>query len=182
MGATMHLVIAAVLFILMVIFLIIFLRYIRSGSTPSKDQTVPVSKTPIDLSMFDRICKKDGDNGKIDFWPLSEADNSLIKDTLSQLEPLSPELLKRIPPVKIAYVDSKDINTIREIIPFRVVGSVDHHKDGTNEYDFYIEAYCLLRNEERSFHANGISAAWYQGREINLGDYLADLYRKWKKR
>jgi hypothetical protein len=182
MGATMHLVIAAVLFILTVCFFIIFLRSMSSGSASSKDKTVPTSKTPIDLSVFDKICRKEGDNGKIDFWPLPESDNSLIKDMLSQLEPLTPELLKRIPSVKIAYLDSKDIETIRDIIPYRVVGSIDYHKDGPNEYDFYIEAYCLLRNEERSFHVNGISAAWHRGSEINLGDYLADLYRKSKKR
>jgi hypothetical protein len=176
----MHWVIAAVLILLLICIFIILLKKLRSGSAPSKD--LPVSKRSIDLSVFDKICKKDGDNGKIDFLSLSESDNSSIKDLLSQMEPLTPELLRRNPPITIAYSDTKDEKTTRDIIPYRVIGSVDYNDDGTKEYDFYIEAYCLLRNDERSFHTNGISAAWLQGKEINLGDYLAELYRQSKKR
>jgi hypothetical protein len=131
--------------------------------------------------MFDEICKNEGVDGKIDFQPLSEDDNNeIIKFLFSEKKPLTQELLKRNPPVRIVYLDHKDEKTIRDIIPFRIIGSVDVDEEkGTKEYDFYIEAYCLLRNQERSFHTNGISAAWHQGRENNLGDYLAALYRKY---
>jgi hypothetical protein len=141
------------------------------------NQTVLDSKTPISLSAFDKICKKSEDGG-VDFEPISKDDYDTIKALVDEGRPLTPDLLKRNPPVKILYVDTKEEKTIREIILYRIVGSIDQNKDGTKEYDFNIEAHCLLRNGERSFHTNGISAAWFQGREINLGDYLADLYHK----
>jgi hypothetical protein len=147
-----------------------------SASAPDGDKAFPVSKKPINFSAFDPICKK---VGKIDFAPLSEEDNTEIKTLLSEQKPIPPILLKRNPPIKIAYTDFKGEKTIRDMIPNRIIGSIDvDHDTGIKEYDFYIEAYCLLRKQERSFHINGISAAWYHGRQINLGDHLATLYQQ----
>jgi hypothetical protein len=151
-----------------------------SPATPAKS-TLPISKTPINLSMFDSICKKEGVNGKIDFQPLSDEENTEITELFRKQKPLTPKLLKLHPPIKIAYTDVKNEETVRDIVPHRIIGSVDlDESDGTKEYNFFIEAYCLLRNQERSFHNNGISGAWYQGRESNLGDYLLNLYRQCK--
>ncbi|MDR0474846.1 MAG: hypothetical protein LBH43_14375 [Treponema sp.] len=140
----------------------------------------PVSNTPIDLSAFDKLCrKKDGSSEQVFIEPLTKEADLMIQSLFKQHKTLPPELLKKNPPVKIVYTDNKDVKSIREIIPYRIVASVDIDQEtGTKEYDIYIEAYCLLRNQERSFHTNGISAAWFQGREINLGNYLASLYRK----
>jgi hypothetical protein len=156
-----------------------------SGSTPasapSQKPALPVSKTPINLSMFDEICKKEGVEGKIDFQPLSEEENAEIKELFRKQKSLPSKMLKLHPPLKIAYTDVRNEETVRDIIPYRIIGSIDvDESDGTKEYNFFIEAYCLLRNQERSFHNNGISGAWYQGRESNLGDYLINLYRQCK--
>jgi hypothetical protein len=154
---------------------------VPESETTKKDSKVPVSKTLIDLSAFDKICKSE-ESGKVDFGPLSEEDNAIIKDLLSQQKQLPPNLLKRCSPIKIVYADHRGEKSVRNIIPHRVIGSIDVDEEkGTKEYDFYIEAYCLLRNSERSFHANGISAAWFGGRENNLGSYLAALYRRCKQ-
>jgi hypothetical protein len=169
---------AGIIIISVICLCFIFFKKTSSVSGSPKNQTVPKSKTPIDLSVFDKICKKEGVNGKVDFEPIPIDDNNTIKALIGEQKPLTPELLKRNPPVKIVYTDTKEDKTVRDIIPFRIVGSIDQDKDGTKEYDFYIEAYCLLRNQERSFHTNGISAAYYKGRENNLGDYLVALYRK----
>jgi hypothetical protein len=168
---------AVVIFVVIgVCFFILILRKSLSDSAPRHNKAFPVSKTPINFSAFEPICKK---VGKIDFSPLTEVDNMEIKTLLSQQKPLPPKLLKRYPPIRIVYTDFKDEKTVRDMIPNRVIGSIDvDHDTGAKEYDFYIEAYCLLRKQERSFHKNGISAAWYHGREINLGDHLAALYRQ----
>jgi hypothetical protein len=180
-------VIAAIfIFVAIGIVFVLFSRKITSANASShdrKNQRIPVSKTPIDLSVFDQICKDEGKDGKVDFGPLFEDDSQIIKDLFSQQRPLPSDLLKRYSPIKIVYSDHRGEKTVRDIIPYRVIGSVDIDEEkGTKEYDFYIEAYCLLRNSERSFHINGISAAWFQGRENNLGNYLAALYRKCKER
>jgi hypothetical protein len=152
-----------------------------SASAPPEKVKLPVSETPIDLSMFDEICKNEGVDGKIDYQPLSEDDDAAIKELFRKQKTLTSKLLKQYPPVKIAYTDVRNEETVRDIIPRRIIGSVDlDESDGTKEYNFYIEAYCLLRNQERSFHSNGISGAWYQGRESNFGDYLLNLYRQCK--
>jgi hypothetical protein len=152
-----------------------------ASKTSPKGPKIPVSKTPIDLSVFDQICKDEGKDGKVDFMPLSEEDNTTIIDLLSQKKPLPSDLLKRCSPIKIVYLDHRGEKSVRDIIPHRIIGSVDIDEEkGAKEYDFYIEAYCLLRNGERSFHVNGISAAWFQNRENNLGNYLAALYRQCK--
>jgi hypothetical protein len=178
-------VIAAILIFMVISFVFVLLyKSISSTALSShdhEDPKIPKSRTSIDLSVFDQICKNEGKDGKVDFNPLSEEDNTMIKDLLSQQKPLPPDLLKRTSPIKIVYSAQGGEKTIREIIPHRVIGSVDVDEDGTKEYDFYIEAYCLLRNNERSFHTNGISAAWFQGRENNLGNYLATLYRQCRK-
>jgi hypothetical protein len=151
------------------------------ASASSQKHTLPVSKTPINLSMFDRICKTDGIDGKIDFQPLSEEDNTTIKELFRLRKTLTPKLLKQHPPIKVVYTDVRNEETVRDIIPYRIIGSIDVDESaGTKEYNFFIEAYCLLRNQERSFHNNGISGAWYQGRENNLGDYLMGLYQQCK--
>ena len=161
-----------------------FIFFKRGPITPEEreasKQAAVSKKTPnkgIDLSAFDEICEKDGE---VDFWPLPGNDYQSIKELLDADQPISPALLSRNKPIKIAYTDNKHVKTIRDIIPFRIIGSIDK-AGGTTEYDFYVEAFCLLRNGERSFHTNGISAAWVNGKESNLGDYLADLYDKSKK-
>jgi hypothetical protein len=183
-------VIAGLLFLSVICFFFFFFKKNPSASAPRKKQKTPVSNksqkipatgTPIDLSVFDKICVEDGDDGKIDFEPISEDDKIMISALFSKQRPLTPELLKRNSSFRIVYTDNKGEKTVRDVIPHRIVGSILRNKDGTKEYDFYIEAFCLLRNQERSFHTNGISAAWYKGSEINLGDYLASLYRKYKK-
>jgi hypothetical protein len=171
-------VIIGVILLSIVCLFFIFFRKTSSVPTSPGNQTVLDSKTPINLSAFDKICKNEGVNGSVDFVPISKNDYDEIKALVDEQKPVTPDLLKRNPPVKIAYVDTKEEKTIRDIIPYRIVGSIDQNKDGTKEYDFNIEAHCLLRNGERSFHTNGISAAWFQGSEINLGDYLAALYHK----
>jgi hypothetical protein len=170
-------VIAGVIILSVICLFFIFFRKTSSVSAPSGNQTAPDSKTPINLSAFDKICKKE-ESGGVDFEPISKDDYDTIKALIDEQRPLTPDLLKRNPPVKIVYTDTKEDKTVRDIIPYRVVGSIEHTEDGTKEYDFYIEAHCLLRNQERSFHTNGITGAWFQGREINLGDYLATLYHK----
>jgi hypothetical protein len=165
------------------LFVIFFLKFFRNKSTSLiENQEIPVSGTPIDLSVFDEICEKEGDDGRVDFSPISEDDSIMIKALFSRERRLTRELLKRNPIVRIVYTDNKGEKTVRDMMPYRVVGSVLQNTDGTKEYDFYIEAFCLYRNQERSFHTNGISAAWSHGREINLGDYLASLFRKTKKK
>jgi hypothetical protein len=162
-------------------FLFIFHKKTALASAPGKSK-LPVSKTPVNLSMFDSICKKEGVNGKIDFRTLSEEEDAEIKELFRKQKPLTSKLLKQHPPLKIAYTDVKGEETTRDIIPSRIIGSVDiDESDGNKEYNFFIEAYCLLRNQERSFHNNGISGAWFQGRENNVGDYLLNLYRQSKK-
>jgi hypothetical protein len=160
---------------------LLFFFFRRASSAP-KNQKILDSDTPINLSVFDKICREEGDDGKIDFQPVSEDDKIMMSALLSRERPLTRDLLRRNPSFKIAYTDNKGEKTARDIIPHRIVGYVIENRDGTKEYDFYIEAFCLLRNKERSFHTNGISAAWYQGREINLGDHLATIYRKTKKK
>jgi hypothetical protein len=168
-------------FFVFVSFLYIFHKKSSLASTSGGKPKLPASKTPINLSMFDSICKKEGVNGKIDFQPLSDEENAEIKELLRMQKTLTPKLLKLHPPIRIAYTDVKNEETVRDIVPHRIVGSVDvDETDGSKEYNFFIEAYCLLRNQERSFHVNGISAAWYQGRENNFGDYLIGLYRACK--
>jgi hypothetical protein len=174
--------IVVILILVVVCFFFFFFRRPSSASEPGKSQKVPASDTQINLSVFDRICKEEGDDGKIDFQPISEDDKIMMSALFSKERPLTRDLLRRNPSFKIAYTDNKGEKTARDIIPHRIVGYVIENKDGTKEYDFYIAAFCLLRNQERSFHTNGISAAWHQGREINLGDYLATLYRKTKKK
>jgi hypothetical protein len=148
---------------------------------PPEKSKLPVSETEIDLSMFDAVCKKEGVNGKIDFKTLSEEEDNEIKELFRKQKTLPSKLLKLHPPVKIAYTDVKNEETVRDIVPYRIIGSVDlDESDGTKEYNFFIEAYCLLRNQERSFHTNGISGAWFQGSENNLGDYLLNLYQQSK--
>jgi hypothetical protein len=173
-----------VLAILVLVLLSVFLMksFKNKSSALIKNQEIPVSETPISLSAFDEICLKEGDDGTVDFKPISEDDNIMIKALFGRQRPITRELLRRNPIVRIAYTDNKGEKTVRDIMPYRVVGSVVLNTDGTKEYDFYIEAYCLYRNQERSFHTNGISAAWYRGLEINLGDYLANLYRKTTKK
>jgi hypothetical protein len=166
----------------LVIALLLFFFFKRASIVSDKSQKILESDTPIDLSVFDKICKEEGDDGKIDFQPVSEDDKIMMSALFSKERPLTRDLIRRNPCFKIAYTDNKGEKTARDIIPHRIVGYVIENKDGTKEYDFYIEAFCLLRNQERSFHTNGISAAWLQGREINLGDYLATLYRKKRKR
>jgi hypothetical protein len=153
---------------------------VSESKTSQKDPKIPVSKTPIDLSVFDKICEDEKD-GKVDYTPISEEAKAIITDLLNQQKPLPPNLLKQYSPIKIVYADHRGEKSVRDIIPNRVIGSVDVNEEGTKEYDFYIEAYCLLRKGERSFHVNGISAAWVQGRENNLGNYLATLYKQSKQ-
>ena len=145
------------------------------ASTPKSAEK---SKVRIDLSAFDEICELEGE---VDFWPLPGNDYQSIKDLLDEGQDISPSLLNRNPPIKIAYTDNKHVKSTRDIIPFRIIGSIDK-AGGQKEYDFYVEAFCLLRKGERSFHSNGISAAWVRGKEANLGDYLAELYEQSKKR
>jgi hypothetical protein len=186
---------AIVIFIAISFVFVIFYRSISSATASSDDKEdstasepktsqkgpkIPVSKTPIDLSVFDKICKEEED-GKVDYTPLSEEAKTIITDLLNQQKPLPPNLLKQYSPIKIVYLDHRGEKSVRDIIPNRVIGSVDVDEEGTKEYDFYIEAYCLLRKGERSFHVNGISAAWVQGRESNLGNYLAALYKQCKE-
>jgi hypothetical protein len=153
---------------------------VSESKTSHKDSKIPVSKTPIDLSVFDKICEDEKD-GKVDYTPISEEAKTIISDLLGQQKSLPPNLLKQYSPIKIVYADHRGEKSVRDIIPNRVIGSVDVNEEGTKEYDFYIEAYCLLRKGERSFHVNGISAAWVQGRESNLGNYLATLYKQCKE-
>jgi hypothetical protein len=177
-------IIVVLLVLLLTCFFFFFFKRNSSASAPNKNhknQKAAASNTPIDLSVFDKICEEEGDDGKIDFQPISEDDKIMISALFSRERPLTRDLIKRNPSFKIAYTDNKGEKTVRDIIPHRIVGYVIECKNGTKEYDFYLEAFCLLWNQERSFHTNGISAAWYQGREINLGDHLATLYRKTKK-
>jgi hypothetical protein len=175
-------IIVVVVILLIVFLLFFFFRRASSSSAPVRDQKITRSETPIDLSAFDKICLKEGDDGKIDFQPISEDDKIMMSALFSRERPLTRDLIRRNPSFKIAYTDNKGEKTARDVIPHRIVGYVIENKDGTKEYDFYIEAFCLLRNQERSVHTNGISAARYRGGEINLGDYLATLYRKNKKK
>jgi hypothetical protein len=169
--------------LVLALLVIFFIKsYKNNSSSRIKNQEIPVSETPISLSAFDDICLKEGDDGMVDFKPISEDDNIMIKALFSRGRPLTRELLRRNPIIRIAYTDNKGEKTVRDMMPHRIVGSVILNTDGTKEYDFYIEAFCLYRNQERSFHTNGISAAWYRGLEINLGDHLASLYRKTTKK
>jgi hypothetical protein len=179
-------VIGAILVFVVISFVFVLLyKSISSANLSSHDKEdpkIPKSGTQIDLSVFDKICKNEGEDGKIDFNPLSEEEKTTIMVLLNQQKPLPPNLLKQHPPLKVVYADHRGEKSVRDIIPHRVIGSVDIDEEkGTKEYDFYIEAYCLLRNAERSFHVNGISAAWFQNRENNLGNYLATLYRQYKQ-
>ncbi|MDR0442722.1 MAG: hypothetical protein LBH44_04865 [Treponema sp.] len=153
------------------IFMLVSKRSASKGSAPGKT---------IDLSALDKICEKIDDD-KIDFWLMSKSDYENAKDEISESKKPPPALLKSSKPVKIEYTDHKGIKTVRGIIPFRINGYIDSYEEQFKEYEFYIDAFCLLRHQERSFHTNGISAAWIGGRKINLGDYLADLCRKTKE-
>jgi predicted DNA-binding transcriptional regulator YafY len=85
----------------------------------------------------------------------------------------TPAWLKNNPPVTIAYADKGGNKTVRDITPLRI--------NGSPEYDFGINAYCHLRKDNRDFWVSKISSAWLQGREINLGDHLAELCMKTKE-
>jgi predicted DNA-binding transcriptional regulator YafY len=147
----------------------------------SKKRSVPASNTAIELSALDEICRSTETDKNIDFFFLSDSEYKNICDTLGEEKILTLSILHRHHPIKIVYSDIKGHETVRDIIPYRINGYIAQNDDGTKDYDFFIEAFCLLRNEERSFHTNGITAAWNHGHEINLGDYLADLCRNTKE-
>jgi hypothetical protein len=125
------------------------------------------SNTPIDLAAINKVCMEAGDKEEhdIDFWLTS--DN--IYETITENGPTAA-WLKNNPPVRIVYTDKEGNKTVRDITPLRINGSPD--------WDFGINAYCHLRKDSRDFWVSKISAAWCQGEEINLGDYLAKLCKK----
>ena len=149
-----------------------------SNSTTDIKTENPPSNTPIDLSALDKIYEKI-EKRDIDFWLLTDSNYERIREKFDNGNPLTAAMIERNNPVKIAYTDNNGNKTTRDIIPYRMNGYISD-EDGEKTYDFFIEAFCLLRNEERSFHTNGILAAWFQGQEINLGDYLAELCKKSK--
>jgi hypothetical protein len=132
----------------------------------------------INLSALGKICEESED-GHIDFLVLPEGEYENIKKMIEGGEQLAQAKLNKQTLLKIAYSSMEGSKTIREIIPFHIKGSIEKN-EALTEYELYIDAFCLLRNEERTFHTNGISAAWYQGQGINLGDHLAGLCRKAK--
>jgi hypothetical protein len=141
------------------------------NSTVAKSTIPTASSTPIDLTSMKQVCMEAGDEGDIDFYLVSDSVYQKITDTGP-----TPSWVEKNPPVKIEYTDNKGNKTIRDITPLRINGGIMNEE--TYDLEFGIDAYCHLRKEERSFWTSKISAAWRQGEEINLGDYLAKLCKK----
>jgi hypothetical protein len=142
-------------------------RFIKSAPSASKVISIPESNTPIDLTALEQVCMEAGDPEEhdIDFWLVSDS----VHDTIATRGPATAWLNKN-PPARIVYTDKEGNKTIRDITPLRINGSPG--------WDFGINAYCHLRKGSRDFRVSKISAAWCQGKEINLGDYLAELCKK----
>ena len=72
--------------------------------------------------------------------------------------------------LNIDYVDRKGEQTNRDI-------AVNSVRESMYDDGFYINAHCLLRDEDRSFTIKNIANAYVNGEKVDLIRYLVDLYK-----
>lgn len=156
----------------------------KTAKAPSGSE-IPVSGTPIDLLPLFKMSEEAGEPGEVERYDFLEADVfQKIMDQLYDEKTLTQAMLNQNPPIKIAYTDEDGFKTLHEIIPSGIDGYIVFDEDDDDvpkNYSYiYLDSICLTCRDENSFRATRISAAWFQGQEINLGNYLADLCRKTK--